>query len=455
MKRALVRVLAIALLLAGWPATQGQAQGQDALPRLAALRITDRIVLDGRLDEACWRLAPVTSAFHVLAKRKHAPAPAEETRCQVVFDEQSLVLGIVCRERKMGELIAKASERDGAVWLDDSIEVFLQPGPAFYYHLGINNRGTLYDARIAVHGSVTEADMAEGRLWDGVWQAVVRDAADSWTVEASIPFATLDLGPQTPSVWRFSVGRTAARRLEYSAWAPVVTGFHDLDCFGYLEKLDVAYSRFVVDSVGMAFPALLVGQNRVPFELSLSGHGKFLVSSVLREWTPDVGAPRFPPGAAVEPVHGILPVTLTLPVAKGGVLHEAAVAISDATTGAPLVLRAHLFKAPAPFDGALDWAVYYPSDGDVITAVTLAVAPESARGTLRVRLLGDGALAPRQIEAAITQPGVSRWPLPLAGLPSGFYRVEVNADLKGLGQFTKALRFYLTPGPFDAAAPRQ
>jgi hypothetical protein len=451
--RAPFAILAIALLLASWPAAHAQEPGE--LPRLAALRATGDTVVDGRLDEACWREAPVTSAFHVLATRKHAPAPAEETRCQVVFDEQALVIGIVCREPRMSELIANATERDGAIWLDDSVEIFLQPSPAFYYHFGINNRGTLYDARVGVLADGTPGDQAEGRLWDGVWEAVVTRAADAWTVEVRIPFAALDLGPQTPSAWRFSVGRTAARRLEYSAWAPVVKGFHDLNCFGYLEKLDIAYSRFVVDGAGITFPALFVGRNRVQFALPVRGSGQFRVSSVLREWTPAATAPRFPPGTVLDPVQGVLPVMLDLPVAKGGVLHEATIAISEATTDTPLVLRAHLFKAPSPFAAALEWAVYYPSDGNVVAAVTLAVAPESARGMLRMRLVGDGMLAPRQSEAAITQPGVSRWPLSLAGLPNGFYRVVVSADLAGLGEYTEELRFYLTDGPFDGARPRR
>jgi hypothetical protein len=440
-------VLATACLLAGWPLAG--AADPSALPRLAAARFSGPIAVDGRLDEACWREAPVASGFHVLAARKHAPAPAEETRCQVVFDEQALVVGIVCREPRMGDLIAKAGERDGAIWLDDSIEIFLRPGPDRYYHFGVNSHGTLYDARVEVMADGTAGDLAKARLWDGVWEAAVSHETDAWTLEARIPFASLDLTPQSPSSWRFNVGRTAARRLEYSAWAPVVRGFHDLACLGYLDGLDVPFERFVVDGAGLAFPPLLVGTNRLQFALPVRGEGRFSVGSVLREWEPGVPAVTVPAGQAIAAENGLLPVRLLLPVARAGILHEVTIAVVEEASGVPVLLRAHLFKAPTPFEAGLDWAVTYPSDGVAVVTITLAVAPDSARGTLRARLAGDSADEPRQAETTITQPGITRLPLPLTGLPDGFYRVDVSAELTGLGQYAQALRFTLTAGPFD------
>lgn len=447
MKPLLTVLLTSAWVLAGW-----RLAGADAgagLPRLEALSFSGPLVVDGRLDESCWRDAPVASAFHVLAARGHAPAPAEETRCQVVFDEQAVVLGIVCREPRMGNLIAKAAERDGPIWLDDSVEIFLQPRPDVYYHVGVNCRGIPYDARVEVTADGSPGDLAKGRLWDGVWDAAVSHAADAWTVEVRVPFATLDLTPQTPSVWRFNVGRTAARRLEYSAWAPVQKGFHDLACFGYLDGLTVPFARYVVDGTGIEFPPLCVGQNRLQFALPVLGAGRYRVSMALREWSPEAGPVRFPEGVAVAAEDGVLPVTLELPVRKDRVLHEATIAVVEESTGRPVLLRAHLFKAPKPFAASLDWAVSYRGDGEAVITAALAVAPDSARGALRARLADAGGVEPRQAEVAVAQPGALRLPIPLAGLPSGFHRLEVSAELTGLGRFSEELRFYLTDGPFD------
>ncbi|MBM4087796.1 MAG: hypothetical protein FJ272_23645, partial [Planctomycetes bacterium] len=305
MKAVSVLTIAIVFLLTGLPTVHGQ--GQADLPHVKATRVQADVKVDGRLDEAVWKDVPVMSGFQALTGKKKAVAAPEETRFQVAFNDHALLIGIVCREPRMGELIGDVTERDGSVWRDDSVEIFVQPGPRFYYHLGVNSRGTLYDARVPVTVQVTEKDIREGRLWDGVWEAVVSRATDAWTIEARIPFATLDLSPDTPSTWRLNVGRTAARRVEYSAWAPVEKGFHDLPRFGYLDGLRLDTSRFVLDGSGIAFPPLFVGNNHVPLSLPVRRDGRFRVGTSLREWSPGPPPERRPQGGPVAASGGNLP----------------------------------------------------------------------------------------------------------------------------------------------------
>ncbi|NLF16872.1 MAG: carbohydrate binding family 9 domain-containing protein [Lentisphaerae bacterium] len=442
--RVLLGVGAVLALAAG-PVLWGQVE----LPRLEALRLAAPVVLDGRLDEACWATAPSASEFRALAAGKHAPQTPEPTQCQVVFDDEALVLAVVCHEPRMGDLIAEAAERDGAIWLDDSVEIFLVHGTAHYYQFGINSRGTLYDARVAIQPDGTGGDLATGRLWDGAWEAVVRREADRWTIEARIPFATLDLTPRTPSEWRFSVGRTAARRREYSSWSPVVKGFHDLPRFGTLAGLDVDFRRFVIDGTALEMPALRVGRNAIRLAMPvLPEAGPFLVSSALRPWSAEAGAMAFPAGRTVAAVDGVLSVDVELTVLQGKVLHEAGLQILDAASGRAVLQRRHLFRAPEPFVAALPWAVLYPSDGTAEVAVDLAVTPESAHGRLRATLLGAAGLT-REVAVAVDHPGSWRLSLPLADLPGGYYRVAVIGELADLGRCEAELRFLLTPGPFD------
>ena len=63
-----------------------------ALPQTRAVRTSEVVVLDGRLDEAAWRRAPKTSAFTQTDPIDGA-LPTERTEISVIYDESAIYVG--------------------------------------------------------------------------------------------------------------------------------------------------------------------------------------------------------------------------------------------------------------------------------------------------------------------------------------------------------------------------
>jgi hypothetical protein len=190
--------------------------GLSDVPSYAPLRIPDpaqRPVLDGVLDEPIWRQAPVLSDFRQ-AEPVEGGEPTERTEVRVVYDEKSLFIGVLCRDRDPSTIRATIMERDASLRPDDSIAILLDTfhdrRSAFYFQVGA--AGGMHDALVAKNG----AEFNE--QWDGIWDARARVTAEGWVAEIEIPFATLSFR-KDETTWGFNVQRLIRRDLEYLRWA--------------------------------------------------------------------------------------------------------------------------------------------------------------------------------------------------------------------------------------------
>ncbi|HUS93278.1 MAG TPA: sugar-binding protein [Phycisphaerae bacterium] len=166
--------------------------------------------IDGRLDDAAWKGAPVCR----LARTLDGSAPAAQTtEVRLCRDARTLYLAFRCVEAHMGALKAAGRGKDDSVWQDDSIEVFLSPGGA-YYHFGVNAAGSTYDAR------------GKDPAWDSGLRAAAGREKDAWTCELALPLAKLCGDAPSPVEWtaNFNRNRYAAGSWQEFAWSPTGSG---------------------------------------------------------------------------------------------------------------------------------------------------------------------------------------------------------------------------------------
>ena len=62
---------------------------------LKAVRITEKITLDGRLEEPSWKLAIPAANFIQLLPNNGEPS-AERTEVRILYDDDNLYVGFVC-----------------------------------------------------------------------------------------------------------------------------------------------------------------------------------------------------------------------------------------------------------------------------------------------------------------------------------------------------------------------
>ncbi|MFZ4777760.1 MAG: sugar-binding protein, partial [Terrimicrobiaceae bacterium] len=144
-------------------------------------------VIDGKLDEACWKAAETCNTYYkYLAQTPIKGDP--ETAFKMVYDSKGIYLGIINYEKFMDKIKAKAIARDdGNLWYDDCAEIYFDPYASSigFTKFAVNSLGTQWDMR--------RIDTAiELASWSGNnWSAATSKTADAWTIEIFIPWSDL------------------------------------------------------------------------------------------------------------------------------------------------------------------------------------------------------------------------------------------------------------------------
>jgi len=164
--------------------------------------------IDGKLDDDCWKNAAVADRFTQLGS--DAPAK-EQTTARLTYDDTALYIAFVCKESRMGEILARKTKHDDSVWQDDCVEIFLDANHDHlsYYQFIVNSLGTRQEGCC---DSVKRID----QKWDGQWQAAASAHKDHWIAEVAIPFASIKA---KPGCWGINLCREEHPSGELSCWA--------------------------------------------------------------------------------------------------------------------------------------------------------------------------------------------------------------------------------------------
>ncbi|MDX9979042.1 MAG: DUF4091 domain-containing protein [Lentisphaeria bacterium] len=173
--------------------------------------------VDGRLDEACYAPELAIADFVVHTGDR---MPTETTRAWLAHDAENLYVAFACPIPVGRELKLAAAERDSQTWLDESIEVFLDPGHthADYVQFCINADGVVRDSR------------GRDPAWNCPVRAATRREPDRWLIELAIPFAGLDLPLSAGPTWGINLVRNDRCHGETVTWS--LGGFHQPGRFG-------------------------------------------------------------------------------------------------------------------------------------------------------------------------------------------------------------------------------
>jgi len=184
-----------------------------AAPRLAVGALTADLVIDGRLDEVAWALAPPSDDLTEVDPREGA-TPSAPTRVRVLAGPKAIVIGIECDQPAGTSIVSYSVRRDALLTSEDHLRIVLGPfldGRSGYV-FAVNPTGARYDALVNPGG---ESDNPE---WDGIWEAATQKSAHGWTAEIWIPIQTLAFKPGLRE-WHFNVQRRVQGRLETDRWA--------------------------------------------------------------------------------------------------------------------------------------------------------------------------------------------------------------------------------------------
>jgi len=271
-------------------------------------------VIDGKLDDACWKHTPRLSAFR--GHRMGAPAKVA-TEVRLGQDRQWLYVGFICHEPEMKELRrTDIAHDDLALFGTDHVEVFIHPHAAGtrYFQFAVNVDGATYES------------IGENASWDTeLWTAKTARAEDRWTAEVRIPRQAIGVGGRF-----FRANFCRQRRVgepETTCWSPTFGGFHTPGRFGAVsfggresplefvsgrmyETNEAREQRFEMTLKANTFERFLMRGGSVPCEARFYSNGTMLAQQQVA-FTPGKATTVAFPFQSRIPFCGSLVVTLT------------------------------------------------------------------------------------------------------------------------------------------------
>ena len=182
-----------------------------------AIKLTEGIRLDGRLDELVYQTIPAIEGFVQQMPDEGAPG-TERTEAWVMFDATHIYVsgrlwdtappsGWVANELRRDT--SQLRENDG-FWVAFDTFYDRRNGVAFY----TNPLGALGDFAITNEGNPNTD-------WNPVWDLRTGRFEGGWTVEMAIPFKSLRYRPGPAQVWGLQIRRTVRRKNELTYLTPV------------------------------------------------------------------------------------------------------------------------------------------------------------------------------------------------------------------------------------------
>jgi hypothetical protein len=112
---------------------------ESEIARYNAFRAGAPIVIDGRLDEPAWKVAPRSPRFVDIITGNRA---IHDTQAAVLWDDENLYVGFWIEEPFVQ---AKYTNHNDPIYYDNDVEVFIA-GQDAYYEFEVNAFNTVYEA---------------------------------------------------------------------------------------------------------------------------------------------------------------------------------------------------------------------------------------------------------------------------------------------------------------------
>jgi hypothetical protein len=171
---------------------------------------TEAPVMDGKLNDTCWRTGTWTGDFTQWIPTEGA-RPSQPTEFKVLYDDKNLYVAIRAFDSEPEKILALAGRRDQ--FQGDIVGICFD---SYHDHrTGFEFDVTAYGQKIDV---VLTNPMNTDFNWNAVWTAKVGMEDSAWVVEMEIPLSQLRYSNEYEQIWGMHFWRWIARLQEESDW---------------------------------------------------------------------------------------------------------------------------------------------------------------------------------------------------------------------------------------------
>jgi hypothetical protein len=191
-------------------------------------------VIDGRDDDAVWRVAPAVSNFRMWRPTEgKEPRAGFKTEAKIAYDASNLYVYVRAYDPHPDSIITLLERRD-TYTSSDMIWLFVDSyrDRRTGYEFGVNAAGVKMDMAIYDDGN-------EDPAWDAVWDVATKIDSLGWTAEYRVPLSQMRYSADKSHIFGFLIDRNIYRYSERVSW-PLLRqskpGF--VSQFGALEGMD-------------------------------------------------------------------------------------------------------------------------------------------------------------------------------------------------------------------------
>ena len=179
-----------------------------------AVRITDEITVDGRLEETAWDLAVPATDLYQWAK-PGLPA-TNKTEARFIYDDNNLYVGVNMWDKDIANRVVNEVKEDFQFRDTDGLSIILDTlhDKRSGFLFGTNPAGARRDGQLANDGGLNQD-------WDGVWDVKVSIDERGWIAEYVIPFKTLRFTNEPVQEWGMNISRRILFLTEENMWSPI------------------------------------------------------------------------------------------------------------------------------------------------------------------------------------------------------------------------------------------
>ena len=199
---------------------------QTEKKKLSAKRIHSAFKIDGVLDEAAWKDAPVADKFIALRPAPFIPEiPDNATEVYFVYDNLGIYVGGYLHEKNKDSIAAELVGRDGFGnndFLGVIFDTYYDKLNGFEYF--VTPLGEQFDAKQAPNTNGNSEDFS----WNAVWQSASKINSDGWSFEMFIPYSAIRFGKKKIQDWGLNIVRRRQKSGQQLFWQsidPNVNGF--------------------------------------------------------------------------------------------------------------------------------------------------------------------------------------------------------------------------------------
>jgi Domain of unknown function (DUF5916) len=199
---------------------------QTEKKKLPAKRIQSTIKIDGVLDEAVWKDAPVADKFISLRPSPFRPEnPDNATQIYFLYNNMGVYVGGYLHEKNKDSIASELVGRDGFGnndFLGVIFDTYYDKLNGFEYF--VTPLGEQFDAKQAPNTNGNSEDFS----WNAVWQSASKINSDGWSFEMFIPYSAIRFGKKKVQDWGLNIVRRRQKSGQQLFWQsidPNVNGF--------------------------------------------------------------------------------------------------------------------------------------------------------------------------------------------------------------------------------------